>query len=257
MNTTQKFTAFYTILRKEVVRFFRIWPQTLLPPVINQSLYFIIFGAFIGSRIGLINGVPYMDFIVPGLVMMAVINSSFANVVSSFFGSKFQRNIEELMVSPTPDWVVLAGYCGGGVLRGVLVGLIIFVISSFFTGLHIYNFGLILLFIVLTAVTFSLGGFINAIFAKRFDDISIFPMFVLTPLTYFGGVFYSINSLPPIWQNLSKLNPILYMVDGFRYGFFGQSDLNVTFSAIMLIVLTIVMTGISLYLLRKGTGMRS
>lgn len=249
--------AFCTILRKEVSRFLRIWTQTLLPPVITQSLYFIIFGGFIGSQIAPINGVSYMAFIVPGLVMMAVINSAFANVVGSFFGSKFQRNIEELLVSPTPNWVIIAGYVGGGALRGIMVGAIVFAISAIFTHPMIFNIGIILLFVVLTSVVFSLGGLINAIFAKKFDDTMIFPTFILTPLTYFGGVFYSINRLPEVWQGVSKVNPILYMVDGFRYGFFGFSDVNVGVSAGILIGLTAVLAIWANWLLRKGVGMKN
>lgn len=251
------FTALKTIVRKEVTRFLRIWTQTLLPPVITQSLYFIIFGGFVGSQIPAINGVSYMAFIVPGLVMMGVINSSFQNVVSSFFGSKFQKNIEELMVSPMPNWVIIAGFVAGGALRGILVGTIVFGVSAFFVKPEVHHLGLIMLFVLLTAIVFSLGGLLNAIFAKKFDDIAIFPTFILVPLTYFGGVFYSINRLPPLWQWLSKLNPILYMVDGFRYGFFGFSDLNVGMSIGILVVLMIVLAGTCHHLLQKGVGLKS
>ncbi len=257
MNAHDTWIAFYTILRKEIVRFMRIWSQTLLPPVINQSLYFIIFGAYIGSQVKSINGIPYMAFIVPGLVMMAVITSSFTNVVSSFFGSKFQKNIEELLVSPTPNYVIIAGYIMGGVARGILVGAIVFAISALFTHPVIYNGWIVALFVFLTAVVFSLGGLINGIFATKFDDVSIFPTFVLTPLTYFGGVFYSINDLPPLWQTLTKFNPILYMVDGFRYGFFGVSDINVSFSIVMLAAFTFILAFAAVYLLQKGTGLKS
>jgi len=249
--------AYFTILRKEIIRFMRIWMQTLLPPVITQTLYFIIFGTFIGSQIKDINGISYMAFIIPGLVMMAVINSSFQNVVSSFFGSKFQKNIEELMVSPTPNWVIIAGYVSGGVIRGLIVGILVFIISVLFTAPVIFNFWVIAFFIVLTAVMFSLGGLINAIFAKTFDDISIFPTFILLPLTYFGGVFYSIADLPEVWQNFSRFNPILYMIDGFRYGFYGFSDVNILFSASLLIGLTFVLMLISYFLLKKGIGLKN
>lgn len=257
MEAKKNWVAFYTITRKEVVRFMRIWTQTLLPPIINQSLYFIIFGAFIGSQIKNVNGISYMAFIVPGLVMMAVIANSFSNVVSSFFGSKFQRNVEELIVSPTPSWVVLSGYCMGGVLRGILTGAIIFFVSALFippTALHPF---IIALFIFLTSVVFSLGGFINAIFATKFDDVAFFPTFVMTPLTYFGGVFYSIKNLPSLWQAVSKWNPILYMIDGFRYGFYGISDVNVNVSISILIGLVIVLTAVALHLLNKGTGLKN
>jgi len=257
MNTAEKFVAFYTILRKEVIRFFRIWPQTLLPPVITQSLYFLIFGAFIGSQVKDINGVPYMAFIVPGLIMMAVISSSFANVVSSFFGSKFQRNIEELLVSPTPPWVIITGYSFGGVLRGLIVGGLVFLIASFFTHPAVYNGFAIVVFVFLTALLFSLAGFLNSIFAQKFDDIGLFQTFILTPLTYLGGVFYSIRDLPEIWQNVSKLNPILYMVDGFRYGFFGLSDVDVLTSALVLLLFTVGLFVLNLFLIRKGVGLKS
>ena len=249
--------ALKTLVRKEVNRFLRIWPQTLMPPVITQTLYFVIFGKFIGSRIGQMQGIDYMAFIVPGLVMMAVITSSYTNVVSSFFSSKFQKNIEELMVSPTHNWVILGGYVAGGVLRGILVGLLVFGVSVFFTRPVIHNLGLVLIFIVLTAVVFALGGFINGIFAKKFDDISIFPTFILTPLTYLGGVFYSIQSLPEFWRNASRLNPILYMVNGFRHGFYGFSDVNIWISLSMLVLFGAILIFSNLYLLKKGTGLKT
>jgi len=257
MILAKKWVAFYTILRKEVVRFMRIWSQTLLPPVITQSLYFVIFGTFIGSQISDINGVSYMAFIVPGLVMMAVINSGFSNVVSSFFGSKFQRNIEELMVSPTPNWVIVLGYVMGGVLRALLVGGIVFAVSAFFTRPEVYSFFVIFVFVFLTAIVFSLGGFINAVFATKFDDVSIFPTFVLTPLTYLGGVFYSVKALPEFWQKVSLFNPILYMIDGFRFGFYGIGDFNVWISMSFLILVALFLFFLALYLLRKGIGLRS
>lgn len=257
MDLYHQWIAFYTLLRKEIVRFMRIWTQTLLPPVITQSLYFIIFGGFIGSQLRSVNGVSYMTFIVPGLVMMSVITSSFSNVVSSFFGAKFQRNIEELMVSPTPNWIIIAGYTAGGVLRAFMVGIIVYLVAALFTHIPIFNIGIVLIFVLLTAIVFALGGLINAIFATKFDDINIFPTFILTPLTYFGGVFYSIKDLPVFWQNISKLNPILYMVDGFRYGFFGTSDLNIFLSAGILIGFTIILICTNLYMLKKGTGLKS
>ena len=249
--------ALVNLVRKEVTRFLRIWTQTLLPPVINQTLYFVIFGTFIGSQVRDINGIPYMAFIVPGLVMMAVINSSFSNVVSSFFGSKFQRSIEELLVSPTPSWVIISGFSIGGMLRGLMVGVIVFLISIGFTKPEINSLPLILLFVVLTALLFALGGLLNGIFAKRFDDISLFSTFVLTPLTYFGGVFYSIDDLPQVWQSISKFNPILYMIDGFRFGFYGRSDIPVGTSILVLLVFIVLISGLNLYLLNRGTGMRS
>lgn len=235
----------------------RIWTQTLLPPVINQTLYFVIFGTFIGSQVQSIQGISYMSFIIPGLVMMAVINSSFSNVVSSFFGSKFQRNIEELMVSPTPDWIILSGYTVGGMIRGIMVGLIVFIISLLFTTPQIHNIFVVTFFIVLTALVFSLAGFLNAIFARKFDDVSIFTTFILTPLMYLGGVFYSIKNLPTFWQNISKLNPVIYMIDGFRYGFYGINDISLWSSAGVLIAFLFILASLNLYLFKKGVGIRS
>lgn len=249
--------SFYTLLRKEVVRFLRIWPQTLLPPLITQSLYFIIFGAFIGSQIADINGVNYMAFIVPGLVMMGVINSSFMNVVSSFYGSKFMKNYEEFLVSPTPNNAIIFGYVVGGMLRGLLVGILVFLVSVFFTRPDIQHFGIIILFILLTSAVFALGGLINGMFAKSWDDISIFPTFVLTPLIYLGGVFYSIQALPQTWQTVSKFNPILYMVDGFRYGFYGFSDVNIWLSIGVLAGFFVVLLSLILILFRRGIGLKS
>jgi ABC-2 type transport system permease protein len=260
--------AFFTIINKEINRFMRIWSQTLLPAAITQTLYFVIFGGIIGSQIKnipLINEfgqtikeVPYMQFVVPGLVMMAVLTNAFSNTVSSFFGSKFQKNIEELLVSPTSNWVIVWGYTMGGAIRGVLVGVIIFAVAFLFNAVPVVsNYFIIALFVILTAIVFSLAGLTNGIFAKKFDDVSIFPTFVLTPLTYLGGVFYSIKSLPEIWQNVSKLNPIVYMVDGFRYGFFGVGEMNVFMSFGMLVVMIIVLAGLNMYFLHKGTGMRS
>jgi ABC-2 type transport system permease protein len=251
------FNSFYTLTRKEIIRFMRIWSQTLLPPVITTSLYFVIFGKYIGSRVGEVGSIDYIQFIIPGLVMLSVITSSFSNVVSSFFGAKFQRSIEELMVSPTPNWVIIAGYTAGGVLRGILVGIIVFGVSMFFARPIVTNPLAIAVFILMTAIVFSLGGLTNGIYAKKFDDVSIFPTFVLTPLTYLGGVFYSIKDLPEFWQNISKLNPIVYMVDGFRYGFYGRSDFNVWLSFGILSGFIFALASINLYMLNKGTGLRS
>ena len=252
-----QWVAFGTIVRKERIRILRIWTQTLLPPVITQTLYFLIFGKFIGGQLRAIHGVAYMDFIIPGLVMMAVINNSFSNVVSSFFSSKFQRNIEELLVSPTSNEVMVAGFISGGLMRGLLVGTFVFFVSCFFSPPHIYHAGIILLFSLLTSVLFSLGGLLNGIFAKNFDDVAFFPNFILTPLTYLGGVFYSIESLPEAGRQLAKLNPIVYIVDGFRYGFLGFSDYNIFFSALLLAALTVVLLFVALFLLKKGTGIKN
>ena len=258
-NLSRYWVPFITLTRKEVDRFTRIWSQTLLPPVITQSLYFIIFGGFIGSRVGEIDGVSYMGFIVPGLVMMSIITASYTNAVSSFFQSKFQRNVEELLVSPTPNWVIIAGYTFGSVLRGILVGLIVFVVSFLFVSPQIDNIFIIMVFGLLTAIVFSLAGLLNGIYAKKFDDVSIFPTFILTPLTYLGGVFYSIRQLPDIWQKVSLANPILYMVNGFRYGFYGASftDVNIWVSFLMLVISAVILVAINLRLLSKGTGLRS
>jgi ABC-2 type transport system permease protein len=249
--------AFKTLLRKEISRILRIWTQTLLPPLVTQSLYFIIFGKFIGSQVGPINGVSYMSFIVPGIVMMAVINSAYGNVVSSFFGAKFQRSIEEMLVSPMKEWVIVAGYVGAGVLRGIVVGALVFLISCFFTHPSIYNIGIVMVFMILTSIVFSLAALINGIFARNFDEVAIFQNFVLVPLIYLGGIFYSISKLPIAWQNISKLNPLLYMVDGFRYGFFGFSDVNIKYSIAMLIGLTLILWQINIFLLKKGIGIKN
>ena len=257
MSMQVQWIAFKTIVDKEVTRFLRIWPQTILPPLINQSLYFVIFGGFIGSQIESMQGVPYMTFILPGLVMMAVINSSFTNVVSSFFGSKFQRSIEELVVSPTSKEVMLLGYTMGGVLRGLLVGALIFAVAFFFVDLEVQHPFFVVVFVLLTALLFALAGFLNGLFARKFDDISVFQTFLLTPLTYFGGVFYSIESLPPLFQTLSKFNPILYMVDGFRYGFFGISDVPVWTSLGVLLAFCLLVGGLCWEMLRRGYGLKA
>jgi ABC-2 type transport system permease protein len=251
------FTAFYTILVKEITRFMRIWVQTILPPAITMTLYFIIFGHLIGPRIGEMGGFKYIQYIAPGLIMMSVITNSYANVVSSFFGAKFQKHIEELLVAPIPNWIILAGYICGGVVRGVMVGIVVTVVALFFTDLHLHSFAITATVVLLTAVLFSLGGLINGIFARSFDDISIVPTFILTPLTYLGGVFYSINLLPPFWQGVSHVNPILYMVNAFRYGILGVSDINITFALLVLCLFCVALTALSLHLLNRGTGLRT
>lgn len=257
MSRYVRYTALKTIVIREVTRFTRIWPQTVLPPAITMTLYFIIFGNLIGSRIGTMEGYSYMEFITPGLIMMSVITSSYANVVSSFFSMKFQRNIEEILIAPVPYYIILLGFVAGGVARGLLVGLIVTIISIFFTGLHIENLLITSTVILLTAVLFSIAGMINAVFARNFDDISIIPTFVLTPLTYLGGVFYSISLLPEFWQGVSMANPILYMINAFRYGVLGISDINII-SAFMIIILFITLLGsATLYLLKSGKGIRS
>lgn len=221
------FIALRTIVSKEVFRFIRIWPQTLLPPAITTTLYFLIFGKLMGNRIGDINGASYMQFIVPGIILMSIISHSYANVVSSFYSTKFQRNIEELLVAPVPNWVILGGYVSGGIIRGLLVGLVVTAISRLFSEIVFHNVFIVLSIAVLTATIFSLAGFINALLAESFDDISIIPNFVLTPLSYLGGVFYSVDMLPGIWKTVSRFNPILYMINTFRFGFIGVTDVNI------------------------------
>ncbi|ABC31193.1 ABC-type multidrug transport system, permease component [Hahella chejuensis KCTC 2396] len=249
--------AFQTILIKEVRRFTRIWSQTLLPPAITMTLYFVIFGNLIGPRIGEMGGYSYMDFIVPGLIMMSVITNSYANVVSSFFGMKFQHSIEELLVAPVPNYVILLGYVGGGVARGLAVGVIVTAISLYFTDLQIHSLPVVVSVVFMTAVLFSLGGFINAVYANKFDDISIVPTFILTPLTYLGGVFYSITLLPEFWQNVSLINPILYMVNAFRYGLLGVSDINLGAAYGMILLFIVALFSFSMRLLNKGVGIRT
>ncbi|WP_419810421.1 ABC transporter permease [Bacterioplanoides sp.] len=251
-----QWVAFKTILTKEVRRFMRIWQQTLLPPAITMTLYFIIFGNLIGSRIGEMGGVDYMAFIVPGLIMMSVITNAYGNVASSFFSNKFQRSVEEMMVAPVHPGTILLGFVMGGVVRGVLVGMIVTLLSLYFTQLQIHNLAVMVSVILLSAILFSLGGFINAIFASKFDDISIIPTFVITPLTYLGGVFYSITLLPEFWQGVSLLNPILYMVNTFRYGILGVSDVDLLTAYSMLIAFIVVLSAYSIWLMRRGVGMR-
>lgn len=257
MTAHQIWIAFATIVVKEVRRFTRIWAQTLLPPAITMALYFVIFGNLIGPRIGEMGGYNYMEFIVPGLIMMSVITNSYANVVSSFFGMKFQRSIEEVLVSPVPNWVVLLGYVAGGVVRGLGVGLIVTLLSLGFTDLQVHHIGITASIVFLTAVVFSLGGFINAVYATKFDDISIVPTFVLTPLTYLGGVFYSISLLPEFWQGVSQINPILYMVNAFRYGILGVSDVDIVFAYSMVFAFIVLLFSFALHLLNTGKGIRS
>lgn len=248
--------SFISLARKEMIRIFRIWIQTLVPPMITITLYFIIFGGFIGSQLGDIGGYDYMAFIAPGLIMMAIITNSYSNTVASFFSTKFQRNIEELLVSPTPSWVIILGYISGGMTRGLCVGMLVSLIALIFAKLPLYNITFIVLFALLTSFVFSLAGMINGIFAKKFDDISIIPTFVITPLTYLGGVFYSISLLPDFWHALSRINPIVYMISGFRYGFLGISDINVWTGLGMLVLFSVVLFIITLILLEKGVGIR-
>lgn len=249
--------ALKSIWIKEVTRFARIWIQTLVPPVITMTLYFIIFGNLIGSRIGEMQGFGYMQFIVPGLIMMSVITNSYSNVASSFFGAKYQHSIEELMVAPVPTHIIILGFVGGGVARGVCVGVLVTLVSMFFVPLEIHSWWVIAATLLLTSVLFSLGGLVNAVFAETFDDISIVPTFVLTPLTYLGGVFYSLTLLPPVWQLISKVNPIVYMISGFRYGFLGITDVSLAMTFGVLLAFTAGFYLLSWWLISRGRGLRS
>ncbi|MBV7314127.1 ABC transporter permease [Shewanella sp. NIFS-20-20] len=249
--------AFKSILIKEINRFTRIWVQTLVPPAITMTLYFLIFGNLVGSRIGEMGGVSYMAFIAPGLIMMSVITNSYSNVASSFYSAKFQRNLEELMVAPVPHYVMIAGYVGGGVTRGLCVGVIVTLVATFFVDLQIEHWGLMLLTVLLTSILFSLAGLINAVFAKSFDDISIIPTFVLTPLTYLGGVFYSLSLLPEFWRGVSTLNPVVYMINVFRYSFLGIADISVPLSVAIMVGFCLAFWWIAYYLISRGIGLRS
>ena len=257
MNIRSHSIAFQTILIKETLRFLRIWIQTLLPPAITTALYFIIFGKLIGGQLGPVEGLTYTQYIAPGLIMMAVITNSYSNVVSSFFSAKFQRHIEEMLVSPLPNAVIVLGFVGGGVARGLAVGLTVIAVSLFCAELHWQHPLVTFAVMVLTAVLFALGGLINGIFAKSFDDISLVPTFVLTPLTYLGGIFYSIKMLPPFWQDASLFNPILYMINAFRYSILGVSDINIYLALAIIVALTAVLFGYSLWLLERGVGIRN
>ncbi|MGE4303465.1 MAG: ABC transporter permease [Novosphingobium sp.] len=248
--------ALQTIVHREIRRYTRIWPQTLLPPAITMVLYFVIFGSLIGARIGEMDGFSYMDYIVPGLIMMSVITNSYSNVVSSFFSTKFQRSIEELLVSPVSPHVIVVGFALGGITRGLAVAVIVTLLSMFFTDLQVHHLGITVLVITLTASIFALGGFINAVFARNFDDISIIPTFVLTPLTYLGGVFYSIHLLSPFWQTLSLANPVLHMVNAFRYGILGVSDIRIGVAISFMLVAVALLYLVSVRLLMSGRGMR-
>lgn len=249
--------AFTTLVSKEITRFTRIWVQTVLPPAITMTLYFLIFGQLIGPRIGEMGGFQYIQYIAPGLIMMSVITNAYANVVSSFFGAKFQKHIEEMLVAPIPNWVILAGYICGGVARGLIVGMVVTIVALFFTDLHMHSWAITATVVLLTSALFSLGGLINGIFARNFDDIAIIPTFVLTPLTYLGGIFYSIDLLPDIWHKISLANPILYMVNAFRYGILGVSDINVTLALLVIAICCAALFALSLTLMNRGVGIRT
>ena len=256
-NARRNWVALGTIVRREVTRILRIWAQTLVPPAITMTLYFLIFGGLIGSRVGPMDGLKYMDFIVPGLVMMSVIQNSYGNISSSFFGAKFGRHVEELLVSPMPGYVILGGYVAGAVLRGLMVGVIVLCISMFFTPVRMHHPFVTLTTVLLGATIFSLAGFVNAVYAKKFDDIAIVPTFILTPLTYLGGVFYSVKLLPGWAETATHLNPIFYMVNAFRYGLLGVSDVSMWVAYGLMLGFVVVLAAIGLYLLKRGVGLRS
>ncbi|MEK7509685.1 MAG: ABC transporter permease [Patescibacteria group bacterium] len=257
MNSYQKWTSFYTMLRKDVVRMMRIWTQTFLPSVITSVLYFLIFGSVLGDRIGGFGEHSYVQFVIPGLVMLAVVTNAFSNTAFTFFTSKFfSRNIDEILVSPTPVWVMIAGFIAGGVVRGVIIGLLVLVVSLLFAAPAVANFFVILIFLILSSILFALGGLINGIYAKNFDGIQIVPTFVLTPLVYLGGVFYSVHILPEWWQTLTYINPIFYLINGFRYGFLGIADVSLWVSFTVLFVMIAVFIVINWYLIRTGLGLK-
>ncbi len=257
MTFTQKLIALRTIFLKEILRFSRIWVQTIVPSIITVALYFIIFGNLIGSQLNDVKGHAYIDYIIPGMIMMSIITNSYANVVSSFYSSKFQKHIEEMLVSPMPNYIIIWGFLSGGIARGVMVGIAVTLTATFFTDLQFQNFGLLLLVTLLTCILFSLAGLINAIFANSFDDISLIPTFVLTPLTYLGGIFYSIDMLPEFWRTASYANPILYMVDTFRLAMLGVNDINIYLSLTIIIAFVVTLYITASTLLNKGIGIRS
>ena len=256
MNLGLNLVAFTTIVRKEAIRIVRIWVQTIVPPAITMTLYFIIFGNLIGRRIGTMDGYDYMQYIAPGLIMMSVITNSYGNVVSSFFGAKFGRHLEEMLVSPMSYATIILGHVAGGVLRGLLVGLLVTTVALFFTRLELQHPLITISIVLLSSVVFALAGFINAVFAKKFDDISIIPTFVLTPLTYLGGVFYSISLLPEFWQKVSLANPILYMVNAFRYGILGTSDIGIVKAYALLVFFAVLLFTVCMQLMKRGVGIR-
>ena len=249
--------ALRTILTKEILRFSRIWIQTVLPPMVTTALYFVIFGQLIGSRLGEMDGHPYVDFIYPGLILMSVISNSYANVVSSFYNAKFQRHVEELLIAPVPNWVILTGYVAGGVVRGLVVGTAVTLVASVFTDVQVHSVAVTFTVFFLTSVLFATAGFVNAVFANSFDDISVVPTFVLTPLTYLGGVFYSVHLLPELWQRVSLANPVLYMISAFRFGLLGVSDIDIATALLLILAFIAVLVAFALWLLRRGIGLKT
>ena len=257
MSPQGLFIAWYTIVRSQVVRGFRLWAQNFLPAAVTSALYFLIFGSFLGSRIGDIHGVPFVSFVVPGLVMLSVVTSTFSHVAFIFFGAKFfNRNINEILVSPTPPSIIIAGYVSSGIVRGVLIGVLVLLVSLLFAPLFIHSIFIALLFLVLTSLVFSLAGLVNGVYAQNFDSISIVPTFVLTPLIYLGGVFYSTEALPPFWQQFTEYNPVFYIINGLRYGLLGFSDVPLSVSISVLLALALILIGLNWYLLKKGLGLK-
>lgn len=257
MSNYQKWTSFYTMLRKDVVRMMRIWTQTFLPSVITSVLYFLIFGSVLGDRIGGFGDHSYVQFVIPGLVMLAVVTNAFSNVAFTFFTSKFfSRNIDEILVSPTPPWVFIAGFISGGVVRGVIIGFLVLIVSLIFATPALAHPLVVLAFLFLSSILFALGGLVNGIYAKNFDGIQIVPTFVLTPLVYLGGVFYSVHMLPAWWQTLTFLNPIFYLINGFRYGFLGIADVSLWISFAVLFTMISILVALNWYLIRKGLGLK-
>lgn len=259
MTPQKLWISFYTMLRKDVVRMFRIWIQTFVPSIVTAVLYFLVFGTVLGSQIGDIEGVSYMKFVVPGLVMLSIVTNSYSNTSFTFFTSKFfARSIDEILVSPTPPWLLIAGFVSGGVARGIIVGILVLLVSIFFTGLHLAVHSVLIIFgfAVLTSLVFALAGLVNGIYGKSMDSINIVPTFVLTPLIYLGGVFYSVHSLPSWWQGITYANPLFYLINGFRYGFLGITDVSLAISVSMLVGMVIVLAGINWYLIKKGLGLK-
>ena len=259
MNNYRKWIAFYTMLRKDMVRIFRIWVQTFLPSVVTSVLYFAVFGTILGSRIGQMQGVNYMTFVIPGLVMLAIVTSAYANSSFTFFQSKFfARSIDEMLVSPMPPWLMIAGFVAGGVIRGILVGALVMIVSLFFTSLHlaIHNVLIIFAFAILTSLVFALAGLVNGIYAKTIDGINLVPTFVLTPLVYLGGIFYSVHNLPDWWKTITYINPLFYLINGFRYGFLGISDISIGTAVALLVAMIVALTAFNWYLIRTGLGLK-
>jgi ABC-2 type transport system permease protein len=254
--STIRWVGWRTIVIREYGRIVRIWGQTLVPSAVTAILYFVLFGSLLGRRVGQVNGFDYKQYLAPGLIMMAVITNSYGNVVSSFFGAKFGKHVEEMLVAPLPNWVIVSGYATGGLLRGMMVGAVVTAVALVFSRLPVHHLGLILAAVVLSSLVFSLGGFINAVFAKNFDQVNWIPAFVLNPLTYFGGVFYSVSMLPPWAATISQINPILYMVNAFRFGFLGTADVSVPFAFGFMAVLVVGLFALAVKLMDRGVGIR-